>query len=883
MDLAPASWIWFPSRRTLPNTFVLFRKTLHLGATPTEATGWITADSRYRLTVNGTRIQWGPAPCDPRSVDVDPADLAPHLRAGENVIGVEVLYYGLGEGTWVAGKPGLLCHFEIVDAHGQRIQLVSDESWLAFLDRGHRPGQYKRWFLRALQEEFDARLHPHGWAAPAFAPDSSWLPAMRIAAPADKPSSCGHYYEYLGSDTIPAATADLHARAIPLLREFVVPALRLAESGRVTWSRDPLDWFEFRTPNAFEIAREPVILTRDQQPTTKDEQPAATGPETEPDSETAAGPWSFVLGPSPQEAVYLTFEFAEQLVGWPLFTIDAPAGTIVELITQESHDPAHTAWLDSHFYSWSRFVCREGRNRFEAFDFESLRWLQLHIRVPDMGREARDSGFAENDHQPAASLQPPASHVVVVRDVGVRRRVFPWPNQARIACGDPALGRLFDAAINTLHNCAQETCVDGMGRERQQYSGDGGHQLAAIRYAFGETRLPRRFLDTFGMGLTTDGYFLDCWPGYDRLARLMQRQVGATSWGPLLDHGVGFGFDCWQHYLETGDHDAVRAALPRLLRFAAYLERLRGDDGLLPVENLGVPAVWIDHEAYRQQRHKQCAFNLYVAAMLRHALAPLCQALGELDAMNHYVKLSESIKTATVARFWDAQRGLFVANRPWLDTEGAPALCDRSLATALLFDQCPDGATGAALRVLAEAPPELGLSYPANAVWRYRALAHLGRIDAVLADFRARWATMDSVLQNNTIQEYWQARPDSGDQWSHCAIAPLLLLFEGIAGITPEVPGFAHCRVRPQLGDLASLALIAHTVRGPIHLHATRASDRHHATLMLPPGCAGELLLPVGATAEADGTIAARPDELHAFQVPPNTAVHFSIPIASES
>ena len=58
---------------------------------------------------------------------------------------------------------------------------------------------------------------------------------------------------------------------------------------------------------------------------------------------------------------------------------------------------------------------------------------------------------------------------------------------------DAALQKLLDASINTLHNSAQETIVDGMGRERQQYSGDCGHQLHAIFYAFGETRLPARF------------------------------------------------------------------------------------------------------------------------------------------------------------------------------------------------------------------------------------------------------------------------------------------------------------------------------------------------------------------------------------------------------
>jgi hypothetical protein len=84
--------------------------------------------------------------------------------------------------------------------------------------------------------------------------------------------------------------------------------------------------------------------------------------------------------------------------------------------------------------------------------------------------------------------------------------------------------------------------------------------------------------------MTLDGFFLDCWPAFDRLARLMQRQMGTTVWGPILDHGVGFNFDCWQHYLETGDIDSLREPYPRLLRFARYLESIRRDDLMMPVE-----------------------------------------------------------------------------------------------------------------------------------------------------------------------------------------------------------------------------------------------------------------------------------------------------------
>jgi hypothetical protein len=78
----------------------------------------------------------------------------------------------------------------------------------------------------------------------------------------------------------------------------------------------------------------------------------------------------------------LTFELTEQVVGWPYFTIEAPAGTTVELLVHETHQMGGPALINSHFDAWTRFICREGVNRFECFDFESLRWRQCMRACP---------------------------------------------------------------------------------------------------------------------------------------------------------------------------------------------------------------------------------------------------------------------------------------------------------------------------------------------------------------------------------------------------------------------------------------------------------------------------------------------------------------------
>ena len=195
-DLSPARWIWYPSARTLACTFVLFRRELNLATKPVRATGWIIADSRYRLEVNGTRIQWGPAPSDPRWAEADPMDLTPHLRAGRNVIGATVLYFGHGDGTWVLGKPGFLFRLEIEQEGRVKTTVVSDDAWQAHLCRAWPPGRFQRWHIRALQEQFDARLYPYGWSTAEFTPNEDWVPAMALGGSPNKPSLSTDYFGY---------------------------------------------------------------------------------------------------------------------------------------------------------------------------------------------------------------------------------------------------------------------------------------------------------------------------------------------------------------------------------------------------------------------------------------------------------------------------------------------------------------------------------------------------------------------------------------------------------------------------------------------------------------------------------------------------------------
>ncbi len=156
MDLS-AQWIWNARQDYQSyNDTIVARKTFSAPAVR-HARMAITADTRYRLFINGTWVNDGPCRSWPAHYQYDELDVTDHLRPGENEIRVIAKYFGVGTFHQIPQQAGLLVQLDVVPAEGAPFSVVSDASWEVADAAGWRSNSPKACVQMGPFEVFDAR------------------------------------------------------------------------------------------------------------------------------------------------------------------------------------------------------------------------------------------------------------------------------------------------------------------------------------------------------------------------------------------------------------------------------------------------------------------------------------------------------------------------------------------------------------------------------------------------------------------------------------------------------------------------------------------------------------------------------------------------------
>jgi len=121
-----ARWIWIPGVESPVNAFADFQGSFRLGRIPAGVHVLISADSRYRLHVNGRLVGTGPARNYPGHYEFDRHDITPLLRRGRNVLDVRVHHWGEGTFHGLVLRAGMIC--EVQAGTGEPL-LTGSGSW----------------------------------------------------------------------------------------------------------------------------------------------------------------------------------------------------------------------------------------------------------------------------------------------------------------------------------------------------------------------------------------------------------------------------------------------------------------------------------------------------------------------------------------------------------------------------------------------------------------------------------------------------------------------------------------------------------------------------------------------------------------------------------
>ncbi len=180
----PASWIASLEGPERDAAVFHFRKALTLGSVPARLVVHVSADNRYLLHVNGQRVGAGPARSDVLHWAFETYDLAPYLRAGQNLVAATVWNFGtLAPMAQMSRRTGFLVQGDDEAAS----VLNTSRSWEAAHDPGHAPNPAGVAALRARHfyyaagpgEARDGARWDSEWDQPGSR-SSRWQPAREI-------------------------------------------------------------------------------------------------------------------------------------------------------------------------------------------------------------------------------------------------------------------------------------------------------------------------------------------------------------------------------------------------------------------------------------------------------------------------------------------------------------------------------------------------------------------------------------------------------------------------------------------------------------------------------------------------------------------------------
>ena len=812
-----------PSDAELPA--VHFRKPFTVGGQVRRAVLYATAAGIYELSVNGHKV--GHDFFAPGWTEYDKRlyyqayDVTDQLHGGgENAIGVTLGdgWYGLHHDG--RGSLAVRAVLVMTDADGTVHRVPTDATWRTSTDGPIRAADLYN------GEAYDARREMPGWDSPGF-DDARWAAAAAMPARDRSP----------GKDVTAAVRAAVKDDRLTLKATNVAlggdPSPDRHKVLRVHYTVDGTDMGTAvtRENDTLRLRGRALTVTSADYGPVGPPNVAAAALEAHPGSpvrQTAEVRPVAVLRPRPGVTVY---DLGQNLTGVARLSVAAPAGTVATLRFGEMLQPdgsLYTANLRAARCT-DTYTCRGGgvETWQPRFTFHGFRYVELTGLPTDPG---------------------PGAVVGVVFGSDA-------PFTSSFVCSDPMLNQLQRNIVWGQRGNYLEVPTDCPQRdERRGWSGDAQAFIATGTYNQDLAPFFTAWMRTYNDTQSTDGGFPDVAP----------HNVGQASpgWG---DAGV---ICPWVMYQKYGDTRVLADGYPHMVRWIDYL-RKNSRDLVRPSEGYGD---WLSINANTPK-------NLIATAYFARStelVAKIATVLGKPDDAAKYTDLHRQIVAAFDKAFvtdgrvkGETQTGYLLAlGFDLLPPPQRPVAVDR--LRTLVHERDNHLSVGflgvnLLLPVLADTG-DVPLAYTLLQNDTYPSWGYPIRQGATTVWERWNGWTRDKGFETVVMNSFNHYAYGSCGQW----------MFDGVAGIGSDGPGFAHAVIRPRLGGVTFADAMYDSIRGPVAVHWGVNGGKVQLSVVVPPNVSATVHVPArdaAAVTEGDGP-AAKATGVRFVRSEPGTAVY---------
>jgi len=521
-----AKWIWSGANGKDENVYYYFRKVFDLENLHKDYKLFITADTRYKLFINGTFVGRGLTQLQPLYTYYETYDLSNYLQQGKNCIAAVVYHLGNVKDS----RGGFLA--ELVDDKNNMVT-GTDASWKAARSSAWEQHTYKSETnkMDPYQEVFDARQEPEGWTTVEF-DDSKWQYSNVIknrfslgnGATADTPPSVCPW-------------VNLVPRDIPLMEEYPVYPQEIC---RIEETVDLLN-----RPRIEDIS---PLLSMVGQPVKYCKVENADNLCKEENSTTIQCSTNHLnLDFDGLYAPAIVMDFGKIITARFAVNLTGVAGGMIEIGYAER-------LLNGYFNisiegeNADRYIMKDGNQTFETFTWRSFRFLKIRFR---------------------SCFKP-----VEIHNLQAVVTTYPYEELGDFSSADDKLNSIFKICKHTIRLNSNEAIMDPWREQGGQWLGDVAFiTVPAINSCFGDAALIKKF-------------FLQCGHSQHETGLISNiTNLTNNSWqNSIPDYSLWWVQGLFQYYMYTADLELIHKLYPQVLRILdAHLNYL--NDNLF-IENM---------------------------------------------------------------------------------------------------------------------------------------------------------------------------------------------------------------------------------------------------------------------------------------------------------